>query len=267
LRARFPSRTALFDDLHGNLSENPGFSLLPNRTWLGTLEGVNPPLDAPSFLPEPRLPAPAVRSVAPNVVHDLRGCPVDELTYPATAALVMAGVPGAGKSTALHALFGSSADAEEPPSGPEGSVVLDSHHSRNWWRHRLGWLPYPFWRPIVHIAHFSRVRTALRDGAGPVVIHDCATFGWARRMIARWAAKYGRELHVILLDVPETVARAGQYARGRRINSFFFTLHCQRWQRLIRDIVAGHPPRPMPASIVIVDRANINRLQRVGFAA
>jgi hypothetical protein len=202
----------------------------------------------------------------PGTVHDLRGHAIDELRYPTTAALVVAGVPGAGKSTALRLFFGAAADAENPPNGPAGSVVLDSLHSRNRWRHRLGWLPYPLWRPVVHIAHFATIRTALREGVGPVVIHDCATRWWARRMIAHWAAKYDRELHMILIDVPASAARAGQYERGRRINGVMFMVHCFRWRRLLNGLGAGRGPRPAPASMVIIDRVNVGRMGRISFA-
>ncbi|MEV5834301.1 hypothetical protein [Nocardia sp. NPDC052112] len=226
---------------------------------------MNPPLDSPDPGSQPRLPE--IRVVTPDSVHDLRGHVIEELRYPARAALVVAGIPGAGKSTALRLFFGAQADAEEPPRGPDGSVVLDSHHSRNRWRRKLGRLPYPLWRPVVHVTHYAGIRTALRDGTGPVVIHDCATFGWARRMIGYWAERYGRELHLILLDVPAGVARAGQHTRGRRINSIAFTLHCRRWNRLIRAVDAGRPPPPEPVSTVILDRTTIDRLGRVGFVA
>ncbi|WP_433623281.1 AAA family ATPase [Nocardia sp. CA-120079] len=229
------------------------------------MNSYDPPLDSPDPGSQPRLPD--IRVVTPDSVHDLRGRTIEELRYPARSALLVAGIPGAGKSTALRLFFGAQADAEEPPRGPGGTVVLDSHHSRNRWRHKLGRLPYPLWRPVVHVAHYAGIRAALRDGAGPVVIHDCATFGWARRMIGRWATRYGRELHVILLDVPAGVARAGQLARGRRINPIFFTLHCRRWDRLIRAVDSGRPPRPEPVSTVVLDRTAIDRMSRVSFAA
>ncbi|MCP2292864.1 AAA family ATPase [Nocardia amikacinitolerans] len=228
---------------------------------------MNPPLDAlPLHSPEPRMPLAAVGALTPVGVHDLRGRTIDELRYPTTAALVFAGVPGAGKSTALRKFFGATAQAEEPPAGPSGSIVLDSQHARNRLRHRLGWLPYPLWRPVVHVAHYTGIKAALRDADGPVVIHDCGTFGWSRRMIARWAAEYRRDLHVVMLDVPATVARAGQYARGRRINGMFFTLHCRRWDRLIRDLDLEDRNAPVPSSsVVIVDRSTVNRMSRVAF--
>ncbi|WP_406237068.1 hypothetical protein [Nocardia sp. NBC_01009] len=229
---------------------------------------MNPPLDGPPFAAaQSRPPLAEFPVIAPDSVHDLRGLIVDELRYPATAALIVAGVPGAGKSTALRMFFGATADADQATRGPQGSVVLDSNQTRNWWRHRVGWLPYLLWRPVVHIAHFVRIRNALRDNAGPVVIHDCATFGWTRRLLTRWATGYHREVHVILLDVHATAARAGQFARGRRINGPAFTLHCHRWRRLIRELGAGRVPQPAPASTVIIDRTNVDRISRVGFAA
>ncbi|MEV6557764.1 AAA family ATPase [Nocardia sp. NPDC051756] len=224
---------------------------------------MNPPL---AILPPPA-PVDVLPALAPDAVHDLRGRAIDELQYPPMTALVVAGIPGAGKSTVLRRFFGATTESEDPSNGPEGSVVLDSLQARNRLRHRLGWLPYSLWRPVVHVVHFAGIRAALRDTDGPVVIHDCATTGWARRIISLWAAGYGRELHLILLDVPTAVARAGQHARGRRSNRMTFVLHCFRWRRLMERLRAGGGLRPAPESLVIVDRININHLSRVTFAA
>lgn len=254
------------------------------RRRFGTLEEVKPPLDTyadEAVLPPTTaaLPAEALWPPAdlvarpelppvftPDAVHDLRGRSVTELRYPASAALVVAGLPGAGKSTVLRRFFGTTTDAEQPCGGPQGSVVLDSLQVRNRLRHRLGRIPYALWRPVVHVAHFAGIRAALRDTDGPVVIHDCATVGWARRVIAFWAAGYGRELHMLLLDVPATVAKAGQHARGRRSNRMAFVLHCFRWRRLMEQLRAGQTMRPAPESLVIVDRRTVDRMHRVTFA-
>ncbi|WP_327113706.1 hypothetical protein OHB12_32285 [Nocardia sp. NBC_01730] len=247
-----------------NLSEIPGFSLLPNESRLGTLEGVNPPLEAlPIHSAEP-----LVSTLAPDSVHDLRGGAIEELRYPSSAALVVAGVPGAGKSTTLRTFFGAASDVETPRHSPDGATVLDSHQARIRWRRRLWWLPYPLWRPVVHAAHFHAIHAALRDTTDPVVIHDCATFRWTRTLIAHWATLYGRDLHLIMLDVPATVARAGQYARGRRVNGVAFTLHVRRWRRLMRTItIERRLPTNGSRSVVVVDRATVNRMRRVKFVA
>ncbi|MFC8047808.1 AAA family ATPase [Nocardia sp. NPDC057353] len=208
-------------------------------------------------------------ALAPHTLHDLRGdgetcAGVGELRYPARAALVIAGIPGAGKSTALHTFFGTPPDADAPARAAQGALVVDSHQSRVRLRRRLAWLPYPLWRPVMHAAHYTAVRAALR-GAGPVVIHDCGTYRWSRRMIARWTAAAGRELHVVMLDVAPEVARAGQRARGRRINPVTFALHCRRWRGLVADAVRDTAAPGRTTSAVLTDRAGLNRLQRIVF--
>ncbi|WP_406271949.1 ATP-binding protein [Nocardia sp. NBC_00881] len=237
---------------------------MPKESRLGTLDGVKPSLEAPPI----HAPEPLVSTLAPDSVHDLRGGLIEELRYPNSAALVVAGVPGAGKSTTLRRFFGATSNIETPRHGPDGAIVLDSHQARISLRRRLWWLPYPLWRPVVHTVHFLAIHAALRDTTGPVVIHDCATFRWTRVLIAHWAALYGRDLHLIMLDVPPTVARAGQYARGRRVNGVAFTLHVRRWRRLMRTItIERRRPTDGSRSVVIVDRATVNRMRRVKFVA
>lgn len=238
---------------------------------MGSLEGVNPPLEiAPVSSPEPDLPAVRGFALAPHQLHDLRGAGetaagVGELRYPARSALVIAGIPGAGKSTALHTFFGTPAEADAPARSAQGALVVDSHQSRVRLRRTLGRVPYPLWRPVMHVTHYAAVRAALRDTAGPVVIHDCATYRWSRRMIARWTAAAGRELHVVMLDVAPEVARAGQRARGRRINPVTFALHCRRWRRLVADAVRDTAAPGRTTSAVLADRAALNRLRRIVF--
>ncbi|GEM34883.1 ATP-binding protein [Nocardia neocaledoniensis NBRC 108232] len=228
---------------------------------------MTPPLDSAAS-PAPR--STPSRVVAPVALVDLRAGEVEELRYPATSVLVFAGVPGAGKSTALHRFFAAGPEAEQPVRTASGALVLDSNHTRNRLRHRLGWLPYPLWRPLVHLAHYRAIRRALRTTDGPVAIHDCATFGWSRELISRWAEEGGRELHMVLIDVPATEARHGQITRGRRVNSVAFTAHCRRWDRLMRSLSAEVPPNPAPlasASVVIVDRPTLSAVARITFEA
>src|SRR5690606_6394558 len=231
----------------------------------------------------------------PSGVHDLRAArpsrpddvpAVTRLRYPATAALVFAGVPGAGKSTALLRFFGSGATETRPPTGPGGRVVVDSQHARNRWTPRLRRLPYPLWRPVVQCAHYATIRPALRSASGPgrihdcgtrrwsralrsasgpVIIHDCRTFRWSRALIARWSRACGRPLHIVMIDVPPPLARAGQRRRGRRSSGLFFALHCKRWAELVGSVTEGRPARV--ASVVLADRAAINRLSGIDLDA
>ncbi|MGQ4619644.1 AAA family ATPase [Nocardia sp. R7R-8] len=212
----------------------------------------------PEHTAEPRLPI-----LVPDALHDLRGRAFAEIRYPAAAALIVGGVPGAGKSTALRKFFDADAAATAPSRSRAGVLVLDSIQARNRWRRTLRWLPYLLWRPVVHVTHFRAVRTALREVDGPIVIHDCATFQWARTMIARWAAE--RELHLLLLDVPAPVAKAGQHSRGRRTNHMTFRLHVRGWRQLMSAVATEHAARGS-RSVVVVDRAAVDHLRCVTFA-
>ncbi|WP_306358061.1 MULTISPECIES: AAA family ATPase [unclassified Nocardia] len=223
---------------------------------------MNPPLESgPLHL------SPDPRSMAPFEVHDLRGHPIRELRYPATAAVIVTGVPGAGKSTALRRLFGCSSDAVRPAAGPDGTVLLDSQHARNWWQQYLRAVPYPLWLPIVHVTHYLRIRAALHRADGPVVIHDCGTRQWVRHLVALWARAAGRQVHMIMIDAPAEQALAGQVSRGREVSGLSFRMHCAKWRRLVDAVAAGTKPRPEPASVVILDRRTVTELREVSFAA
>ncbi|MFD9550342.1 AAA family ATPase [Nocardia salmonicida] len=229
---------------------------------------MTPPLDSSS----PVSPS-APKIITPIALVDLRASAVEELRYPSTTVLVFAGVPGAGKSTALHRFFGVGPDAEHPVRTASGALVLDSNHTRNRLRHRLGWAPYSLWRPLVHFAHYRAIRDAIRAGDGPVAIHDCATFRWSRRLITRWAEQGRRELHMVLIDVPPEQARSGQISRGRSVNSVAFTGHCRRWETMMdslgaRDATLTPDPQPLSStSVVIIDRPTLHAVSRIAFDA
>ena len=80
------------------------------------------------------------------------------------ALVVLAGLPGAGKSTALSEL---SADVHV--------VRLDSEQVRSRLRVALPGVPYPCYRPLVHALHRSRIALACAFARGPVVAHEPAT--------------------------------------------------------------------------------------------
>ncbi len=244
--------------------EYPGNPRLPFCLICRTLERVTPPLESSSPVP-PSAP----RTITPVALVDLRASEVEELRYPSTTVLVFAGVPGAGKSTALHRFFGAGPDAEHPVRTASGALVLDSNHTRNRLRHRLGWAPYSLWRPLVHLAHYRAIRDALLDSEGPVAIHDCATFRWSRRLITRWATQGQRELHMVLIDVPADEARSGQISRGRSVNGLAFVAHCRRWETMMAELGArAADPEPLSAtSVVIIDRPTLHALSRIAFDA
>ncbi|MRH89166.1 hypothetical protein GFY24_17200 [Nocardia sp. SYP-A9097] len=205
--------------------------------------------------------------MAPHQVHDLRGRLVRELRYPATAAVIFTGVPGAGKSTALRKLFGDYPDAIIPARSPAGAVLVDSQQSRKWWQRHLSAVPYPLLLPVVHLTHYLRIRAALTRTDGPVVIHDCGTRKWVRRLVTTWARSRGREVHEIMIDAPAELARAGQISRGRTVSTLSFQWHCMRWQHLVDRAGAGVKPDPAPNSVVILDRAAATALTKVSFTA
>ncbi|WP_066945598.1 AAA family ATPase [Streptomyces lushanensis] len=187
------------------------------------------------------------------VVRDLRGrrgrVP-GALVFTAGDLVVVSGLPGSGKST----LIGRAAEA--------GGI--DSQDTRDRWERRLpGGLPYAVYRPLVRIAHYAGLRRALRSGES-VVVHDCGTQRWVRRWLAREARRRGRGLHLVLLDVPPEVARAGQRERGRGVSGYAFARHRRAVRRLLRGAESGRLPRGC-ATAVLLDRDAAGALDRIVF--
>lgn len=198
-------------------------------------------------------------AVAPGTRRDPRGLLTDELRYSADSVVVLAGIPGAGKSTLLRRLFPAT-------DGEHGALrVLDSERIRDRWMPVLGVIPYSWWRPLLHLTYYLRVLRAIRAG-GPLLVHDCATKPWVRRLIGWRARQAGLAVHLILLDVPDEVARSGQQARGRVVRTRSMATHCRRWVRLLEQ--ASDDPGwivPGAASVVILDRRGADRLDKIAF--
>ena len=172
-------------------------------------------------------------------------------------ALIVGGIPGAGKTTFLARTV-----------RPGDAHVLDSADVRRQLRARLGRrFPYALYRPFVHAIHLLRVWRALGEGTA-VVVHDCATRGPLRRLMRRRAARAGRPVCLLLLDVDPGLARLGQQVRGRRVRASAMRRHERRWARL----VAGRPRGPAPAlmaegfaDVRVLDRAAANAVAAVRF--
>jgi predicted kinase len=170
------------------------------------------------------VPIAAARHRGPSLaLPDGRSAAVT-LLFPARAAVIVGGVPGAGKTTLL-----------ERVATQGGACVLDSAAVRVRLRKRLGpRVPYALFRPLVHVLHQLAVWRALgSDGSDAVVVHDCATRRWLRRLML-WRAHRGRRPVVLLaLDTDAGQARAGQRARERRVRDAVMRRHERHWSELL----------------------------------
>jgi predicted kinase len=166
--------------------------------------------------------------------------------------VVLGGVPGAGKSTVLRAV------RDLRP----GVGVLDPEQQQRRLAPHVRGVPYRVWRPLVHVLHHLAVLRALlagpRDGR-PLVVHDTATRAWGRAVACRLAAARGRRPVLLLLDVTEGSALAGQVERGRVVRRPAFERHWRRWtllrSRLTGDAV-GDGGRDGWARVALVTRAD-----------
>ncbi|MFJ5228674.1 AAA family ATPase [Kitasatospora sp. NPDC088391] len=192
---------------------------------------------------------------APRGVTDLRGHGGPDLTlrYPRTAAVVVGGVPGSGKSTLLRRW-----DAPAP--------VVDPRTTRLACQARVpARVPYPLYRPAVRLLHLLRTRAAFAR-PGPLLVHDCGSRRWMRHLLARWARRNGRELHVVLLAVRPAEALAGQRARSRATAPRTFRLHVRGLARLVAALERrGRAGYPGAHSVLLADAHSRGRLAGVRF--
>ncbi|MEU6079702.1 AAA family ATPase [Streptomyces sp. NPDC047108] len=184
--------------------------------------------------------------------------PAGELRYPAGDVLVVSGLPGSGKSTLI----------KRAVAGPDqrGRRVrrVDSQDVRDRWQRAVpAAVPYALYRPLVRIAHYAGLHSALRSGDS-VVVHDCGTLAWVRRWLAYDARRRGRSLHMALLDVPPEIALEGQTARGRGVSQYAFARHRRAVGSLVADAEGGRLPDGC-ASAVLLDRRSARALRRIGF--
>jgi len=127
---------------------------------------------------------------------------------------VVAGLPGAGKTTLA---------ASEPRA-------LDSEALRVAWARRLAPVPYPLWRPLVHLRHLIAIWRALGRPEGVVVVRPF-TSAWLRRAVLRRARRHHQAVHLVVVDASPAQARAGREARGRTVREAAMRRHERRWAR------------------------------------
>lgn len=132
--------------------------------------------------------------------------------------IVVGGVPGAGKSTAIRRYVGAS-----------GVRVLDPDRFRPRLRRRA----------LVHLVHQVLVWSAVLLGpraVGTLLIQDTATRRRRREALLRLARWRGWDVRLVLVEVSRADALAGQAVRGRMTPEASFERHWSRWLRLRADL-------------------------------
>lgn len=134
--------------------------------------------------------------------------------------VVVGGVPGAGKSTALRAY------ADEP-----GVLVLDPDPIRARLR----------WRPLVHAVHQLLVWVLVLAGPADrtLLVHDTATRPRRRGALLRLGCWRGWDVTLLLVDVSRSAALTGQLDRGRLVSPRCFEQHWDRWLLLRAEPETG----------------------------
>lgn len=163
--------------------------------------------------------------------------------------LVVAGLPGAGKTTMLR-------------HAAAGLPVLDSDQVRE----RLGALvpalPYRWYRPVVHAWHRARIVARALGEDGPVVVHEPSTRASTRALLALVGVVSGRSVRLLFLDVPAEVALAGQVSRGRVVRARSFRRHVRRVGKWRVGLLADRVPAGW-RSVQVVDRGWASRARLV----
>jgi predicted kinase len=159
------------------------------------------------------------------------------LSFPSDAVVVVAGMPGAGKTTLIRRAVDRSA-----------ARVVDTDDRREKGGRRL-----------LYLDHYARIVAAVA-GRRPVVIHSRGTQPAARRAIAALAALRGRPAHLVMLDVDRDEAESGQRARGRSVAREEMDRQVARWRRLM-----ARRPDVGWASVVVLDRAQAARIEAFDF--
>ena len=163
--------------------------------------------------------------------------------------VLIGGLPGAGKTRLLSTLL-------DP--APPGVLGLDSEQVAERLRSAGVPGPYRLLRPVVHAWHRLRVRRAIAGPVPVVVVTDPLTRGRRRAVLLDAAARAGRPVRLVLLDVDEAEAVEGQRSRSRVRGARSMARHVRRWNRFLRRARAG-APLPGVEETVLLDRDDGSR--------
>jgi predicted kinase len=182
---------------------------------------------------------------------------------PMARVVLIGGVPGAGKTTAIARVAADRPDVD----------ALDPEAFRD----RIARLlpagtAYATYRPLVHVLHALWVLVVLLRGPvseRTLVVHDPATRPRRRWLFASLARARGWDPVLIYVDVPRTLAEAGQVQRGRVVDPASFAGHWARWEALRKELT-GNPDAIDGArwsEVVLTDRDQAARELRRAVAA
>ena len=166
---------------------------------------------------------------------------------PGPDLVLVGGVPGAGKSTAIRQ---ATADLTVRSLDPEQL----QHRIRNLLSAEI---PYRGYRWLVHVAHTLRVFWHLLRGPGSLprlVVHDPGTRVRRRRLFVTLARVRGWRTTLLYLDVERSAARSGQWERGRVLDASAFDQHWLRWEGLRARLTGTEGPRSEDQQMILVDR-------------
>lgn len=165
--------------------------------------------------------------------------------------LVVAGLPGAGKTTMLRQAAGA-------------LPVLDSDQVRERLTAVLpGGTPYRCYRPFVHAWHRFRIVVRALTWRGPLVVHEPSTRASTRTWLAAIGALARRPVRLLYLDVTPEQALAGQRSRGRVVRSRSFARHVRRAECWREELLAEQVP-PGWHSVRVITRSTAERAMLVG---
>jgi cation:H+ antiporter len=201
---------------------------------------VPPPggaVPAPGNLPSPR-PAGGIEDM--SVTASAR--PV-LLPVSGRSLVLVAGIPGAGKSTLMRTLR------------PDRTLrISDSDPLRSAVMRRLPrGMRYGLVRPLVHLLHRASVVCLALGPATTVVVHLPATSARLRRAVTALARLSRRTACLVWLDVPAAEARDGQRARGRMVTARSFERHARR-ARQASEQIRGRQLGEGWATTLLLDR-------------